>query len=316
MRKTAVLILIALFSAVSSASGQDTTLRYRWSPGDEVRYRIGQQFSTTMSGLPAIGDVVVDLTMAQVVRMTVQDVAADGTATIRQTFESVRLEQNSPFGKTVFDSASAEKSADPGSVSLGMLLSTMVGESVTVAIGSDGAVGKVEGMSALVDKMLTALPSGSTSFVGDQLKAFLSDDAIRSMVGQGFAMFPLRPLRTGESWTSQSDVTNPLFGRASVTRTLTLDRVETLSGVSLAHIVVRFATKQTGAPTAIFGVNANVGDSESTGEIVFDTTKGRLHHSSMKGETPIDVSLAPPGGEPIHVTGLSRSSLTLEIVDK
>jgi hypothetical protein len=56
-------------------------------------------------------------------------------------------------------------------------------------------------------------------------------------------------------------------------------------------------------------------DNETTGEIVFDATKGRLLQTLLKGETPMELSLAPPGGEPIHIKGVTRSVVTMEIVE-
>jgi len=318
MRNFTLAFLIAVFSGVSPAFCQDTTLRYQWAKGDEVRYRIRQQSSATMSGLPAVGDMTVDMTIAQVVRMAVQDVAADGTATLRETFESIRFEQSSPLGRTVFDSASPEKPADPGSVSMGTLMATMVGESVTIVMGPNGTVAKVEGMSALADKALNALPPGpATAVVGGQLKGLMSDDSIRSLMGQSFAIFPDRPVKTGETWTSHFEQANPLLGIMSATRTLTLTSVESRDGVVLAHLAVRLATKQTGSATSpIAGMSVKVEDSESTGEMVFDATEGRLQQASLKGELPTDLSLTPPGGEPIHVTGVTRNVVTTEVVDK
>jgi Family of unknown function (DUF6263) len=317
MRNATLAFLVAVFTSVVPASAQDTTLRYRWITGDEARYRIIQQSSVTLSGLPGIGDMTMDVSMAQVVRMAVQDVAADGSATLRETFESVRIEQSSPMGKTLFDSASPEKPADQSSVTLGSVMSAMIGESVTIVIGPDGATGKVEGMSALIDKTLKTLPPGpAAAFAADQIKGLLSDDAIRNIVGQGMAIFPDRPLKTGETWSSQIDQANPVLGNMSIARTFTLTAVENRNGVSLAHIAVRLAIKQVGpAPLAIPGMSISANSSESVGEIVFDATIGRLLHTSLKGETPMEMSLTPAGGEPIHVKGLTRSLVTMELVE-
>ena len=46
--------------------------------------------------------------MSQVFRTIVEDVAADGTATLSLVIESVRMEIDSPLGKSVFDSSSKD----------------------------------------------------------------------------------------------------------------------------------------------------------------------------------------------------------------
>ena len=50
-------IAVALVGDVSSALGQDATLRYKWVKGDQVRYRTTQRSSTTMSGVPGLGEL-------------------------------------------------------------------------------------------------------------------------------------------------------------------------------------------------------------------------------------------------------------------
>ena len=57
------------------ASEQDVTLRYRWTKGDNLRYRHTQQSTAAISGLPGMGDMTVDSTMAQVFKVAAEDVA-------------------------------------------------------------------------------------------------------------------------------------------------------------------------------------------------------------------------------------------------
>ena len=104
---------VAALVGASVLHGQGTTLRYKWQKGDEVRYRLTQQGTTSMSGVPGAGDMTVEQNFVQVMRMTVQEVAADGSATVRQTFEPVRIEMGMPDGKMVFDSASPNKPDNP-----------------------------------------------------------------------------------------------------------------------------------------------------------------------------------------------------------
>jgi hypothetical protein len=319
MRHATVAFLLAVCAGVSSAYGQDTTLRYHWVKGDEVRYRFSQQSGSTLSGPQGASESTTNLSLTMVVRMAVQDVAADGAATLRETFESLRVEQVSPLGKAVFDSASGDKPAGQPAATLGSYMSAMVGESVIVEMGPDGGTRKVEGMSAIFDKMLKSLPPGpAADLVAGQLKGFMSDDAIHNMIGQSFDAFPDRPIKTGETWTNESEQTNPLFGKVPATRTSTLSRVESRNGALLAHIAVRLAVKPTGPGTPISpGISATMGNSESAGEIVFDTTRGRLQQTSITVETPMDLTVPQPGGgEPLHLKGVARNVLTMEIVEK
>src|SRR5437879_5739485 len=93
-----VTTFVILAGPVGSVFGQDVTLQYRWTKGDEVSYRFVQQSTTTVSGLPGRGEMTVETSMSQVLRTTVDDVAADRTATLRYIYESARWEMKSPMG--------------------------------------------------------------------------------------------------------------------------------------------------------------------------------------------------------------------------
>jgi len=316
MRFATLALLVVILALVSSTFAQDATLRYKWIKGDEARYRISQLSNITMSGLPGIGEMTMETNMIQVVRMTVDDVAADGGVTLRQTFESVRIEQNSPIGKTVFDSTAKDPAADP---TLAAIMSTMVGESVVMVLAPSGAVLKVDGMSRILEKMTGALPqSPVTAPLVNQLKASLSDDAMRSVTEQGFAIFPNHPVKVGETWTSQFQMNNPILGRLNSERSSTLKGIENSNGASVAHIAVTLAMKQgaDSVPPGILGVSAKMGDSETQGEILFDVAKGRVQRSSLKSETPMSISLDAPGAGAINAKSIVRTTMVMEIVEK
>jgi len=102
----AAAVAVGLVGAATSSFAQEVTLRYGWTKGEETRTRMTQQASTSISataipGGPGNGSV--ESSMSQVFRTIVEDVATDGTATLRPVIESVRMELSSPLGKTVTD---------------------------------------------------------------------------------------------------------------------------------------------------------------------------------------------------------------------
>jgi len=309
-------IAVALVGDVSSALGQDATLRYKWVKGDQVRYRTTQRSSTTMSGVPGLGELTIDQTIVQVVQTVVEDVAADGGVTLRQTFESVRLEQSSPTGTFVFDSTVAGTPADQGAAVMATIMAAMVGEAVTIRIAPSGRVNTVEGMSRILEKAVTTLSaSPATTLAFNQIKESMGDDAMRGLVEQGFAVFSDRPVKAGDSWTSQSEMINPILGKVTVARTFTLRSFDSRDGASLARLAVSVAIKQVEPSTAgPLGFGAKLGDSKSAGEIVFDITKGRVQQTSFKSETPLNMSFPQPGADPVDIKGLSRTEQSMEIL--
>ena len=61
-----------------SALRQDVTLSYRWTKGETVRYRIVQQSTTTISGIPGgMGDMAIDQSTTQVMATVAEEVTPD-----------------------------------------------------------------------------------------------------------------------------------------------------------------------------------------------------------------------------------------------
>src|SRR5262245_10518164 len=94
-RIVAAAVALGLVGAVTTSSAQDVTLGYRWTMGEQTRIRVTQRSSTTIAGTATSGgpgDQRVEWSMTGVFRTIVEDVAADGIATLRQVIESLRME--------------------------------------------------------------------------------------------------------------------------------------------------------------------------------------------------------------------------------
>ncbi len=303
----------------SVAFGQGTTLQYRWIKGDDLRYRFTVQGSTTMSGMPGVAEMQMEQTSVQVVRLKVLDVAADGSATLSQTVESMRMEMSTQDGKTVFDSAAADTAADSGPPELRATLAAMLGEPITITMAPTGAVIKVEGLSRIVDKMMKTIPQGGAAalFVS-QLKAGMTDEAVRSTFSQGFVTFPDHAVTTGGTWTGEFPMSIPNMGTLSTSKTSTLVGIESNSGSPVARIATAISMRQVApSPQAgPMGMTFKIADCKGEGEVLFDIAKGRVLKSSYKSDMPMTMSMPSPGGEQVNVKSLVRSTATMEIVDK
>src|SRR5262245_15593322 len=186
--------LAFLATATGSASGQDVTLQYRWTKGEEIRQRVVQQTITTVAGLPGGAGAGVEANMTQVIRTTVDDVAADGTATLHYAYESARWEMKTPIGTTVFDTAST----DPGNAGFPAgakdVLAAMFGDAYVVVMMPNGQIAKVEGIDRLREKMFNSIPPDPAAApLLEALKNNFSEDEIRNSLTQASIQFPDRP---------------------------------------------------------------------------------------------------------------------------
>jgi Family of unknown function (DUF6263) len=316
-------VALGLVGTATSSFAQEVTLRYRWTKGEETRTRVTQQASTTISAstIPAgPGNGSVESFMSQVFRTVVEDVAADGTATLRQVIESVRMEFNSPLGKTVFDSASKESdptSANPLGKTMSAAYSAMIGQSLTMVVSPRGTVQKIEGMARLMERVLNAQPQDRIApDVLDGFRNTFSDDITRDMLGWGTAPLPDRPLHPGDTWEDHLSALVPMLGATTTSRTWTLEGVET-SGISLARLSAKLAIRaEPSAAQPALGAPIAIQTSEGTGEseLFFDIARGRVQRVTTTLTLPMTMSNPAPNGGSMSLQMLIKSTLTLELV--
>jgi len=308
-------IIAILLALTSVAEAQTVTLRYRWTKGESLSYRSVLQNDSTISGMPGMGDMNVGQTMTQVIKTDVTDVAPDGTATLKQTFLSVRMEMATPMGKVVYDSAApSANTADPISETVGKFMGRMVGESIVTVMGPDGRIRKVEGASAILDKALQGLGSDPASAaMAQSLRSVMSDDAMRSNLEQTFAGLPLPPVKQGDTWKGSINIGNEMIGRITGIPIFTLKAIEG----DTARIGVTVTLKQESAPTGgPMGMSLKIAESKGEGEIVFDVAAGRMRRSTMRTELPATMTMTTPDGTTATMNNLTKTTMTMELVEK
>jgi Family of unknown function (DUF6263) len=321
LKLVAVSLLAALMLAGTSllAFRQEVTLRYRWNKGETLRYRITQHTASNISGLPGMGDITVEQTISQVFRSSTENVAQNGSTTLQQVIESAKVDFNTPMGKLAYDSANPSAAPDPQTKMLQATFSAMIGEPVTVIMDSTGTVEKVEGFTRLVEKMFKTLPQDPASAAGlNALKTSLSDDAMRNMLGQGFAVLPARPIKPGDTWNSQLTNTNPMVGKMTTTITSTLKAIEGAGDNQVARVAMKLAITQDGAgamPNPM-GLVTKVGESTGEGELTFDLGKGRLQRSSLHTLLPMTMTGNGPDGSPVTMQSNAKTTVSMELIEK
>jgi hypothetical protein len=309
--------VLAVALTAAPLAAQEATLRYRWTAGEEVRYRISLETNSIVSGMPGMGDMTVDQTLAQVIKIAVADVAADGTATLRQTFESVKMDMNGPMGRIAYDTASPPTAPNPMTEPLKQVLGAMVGQTITVVQAPDGTVRKVEGASAIVARITSGMPQDPAAAALTQgLKSMLSDDAMRATLEQSFSKLPAGPVKSGDTWNGEISIGNDMIGKINGAVTFTLKALEGPADAALARIAVSMVMKQVTAPPA--GPNdmkVQLGDSRGQGEMTFDVARGRIRRSTMKTDMPSTVTMTGPDGT-VDMRNKSTTTMTMELIEK
>jgi hypothetical protein len=314
----------ALLILTNALFAQTVTLRYHWTKGEELRYRYTQQTQTSMSGpqgLPGLaGGMSMDQKLIQTIRIVVDDVAADGTVTLRQIVEGVRIERNMPSlpglpaGNTVFDTSKGDAATAPDQVAL----AGMVGKAIKVVMSPTGAVLKMEGMKQIMDDVTKNLTQNTPAAAGalNSLSDSFDDESLGSL--QRFAQFPDRALKPGDAWDRQRSMTNPITGKATTSETYALQRIDG----NVAHIKLTSTTKQE-SPGELPGLpnmqmQMRMDDTTGEGELLIDVTKGRLQRSGINttGTVTMTMSAPSPNGAPANITMSTKTttSILMELI--
>ncbi len=313
-----IITFVALVASAAPAYAQGATLRYRWNKGETVTYRMTMQTSSLITGMPGTTGRKVDQTMTQVIGMTVEDVGADGATTIRQTFQSVKMEMNGPMGHIVYDTAAPGSIANPMVQSLRQVLGAMVGESVTIVQAPDGSVRKVEGASRIVDKIMKGIPDDPAAQGAAQgMRSVLSDEALKTTTEQSFSKLAPNPVSPGDTWEGQLSLGNDAIGRMAGVVRFTLKGIEGPPDAGVARIAVALTLKQQSAPPpAPNGMSVKQGDARGEGEILFDVANGRIRKSTMKTDLPSTITGQTPDGSPATMLNKTTTTVTMELVGK
>ena len=314
--RIAFMIVAALVSSATLAA-QDVNLRYRWTKGEEVRYRNTIQTDMLMSGLPGMGDMNVSMTMVQINKLVVDGIAADGTATIRSTTESIKMTMNIPMmGEVTYDSANPQPAgSNPLVDSIGQSVGALVGETLTLAVAPSGKVGKIDGLAQLVEKVKKASPTSGGAMGMGNMDSFFSEDAQRSTIEQSFAVMPDKPVKTGDTWKNEYKIPSPL-GSQVASYVCTLKDQLTLSGNPTARITTTGGVKAAGAPGAMGPMTVTMGDGTSQGELLFDTKLGRVRKSTGTLTQPLSMRMSAPDGTDIALQAVQKTTSTMELIDK
>jgi hypothetical protein len=312
--RIAFMIAAALISSATLAA-QDVTLRFKWTKSEEIRYRTTIQTDMQMSGMPGMGDMNVTMTMVQLTKMTVDDVAADGSATLRNTYESIKMTMQIPMmGEVTYDSAAPPPAGSNAMADMiGKSVGAMVGEAITMVVAPNGKVGKIDGLSRVAEKVKAATPGAGAP--GMNTDSFFSEDAQRSAIEQSFAWMPEKPVRPGDTWKNEFKIPSPLGSQVN-TMVNTLKGQETVGGNNVARIATTGTIKPTGEPGTMGPMTVTMGEGKSTGETLFDTKLGRVRKSTGTMTQPLSMRMSGPDGTDIAIQAVQKTTSTMELIEK
>ena len=261
----------------AGSSEAAATLRWKFKPGEVVRYSMNQ--TTTNSYKPKNG-VQAESVMTQVVDLhwTVKSVSAEGVAELTQTIDRVRarIEGAGQPSAFKFDSEAAadatqEPQDGPIAAQLVPLLKTLVGAEFTFKMSELGELSDIKVPERLLESVRRANSGGG--------KSVFSDEGMKNLVTQSSLTLPQAPLDSGKNWRRQDRIPLPLLG------TMILDKTYTLKGADgddPRRVQIALVTKVTIQPATEAGVDLKINRQDGGGVFSFDLDRGRVVSSRVE----------------------------------
>ena len=304
--------------SVVHGAAQAVQLRYQWKQGDVLTYQTEVRTTSSASGGPR-GTETFEQTLTQTFQLTVAAVnPADGSATLRQSIEAVAVEMDTPAGKVAYDSRKKlPEDADPRLLGMAKTLGGMVGEAISVTMASTGAVRRIDGTARIVQKLIENLPRDPMAGgLAQNIKAMLSDDALRSSLEQSFSRLPEQAVTVGETWSAEQTVSAGASGRVLGKTTFTLKSIDGTGDAAMARIAVSLALQQEEVPGPGASTMVKLGaGSKGTGEVVFNIGRGRIETNSMLTDMPSTVTMRGPDGAAMTLQNNTKTTMTMRRVE-
>lgn len=301
-----LLFLVGLSGTLPAQEGDKVTLEWKFKKGESFRYEMTMNTDMSVGGM----EIVQEMVMGQAFDVT--DVGADGTGTLKVTYDRIKFKMDGPMAAD-FDSDKEKKADDL----FGSIFGAMVGKSLTMQMNRKGEIVKVEGMAKLMDDIVKELPEEHQVMAG-MIKGQMTDDYAKSMAQNSFGFLPKTPVAKGEMWESASKSVIAGIGKADLKGKSTLKEIrEGKEAVVAQDFKLEFMAEEEGGAGPMGA--ADIGPTRTKGEMVWLLDQGRMKSSKSTatmeftaggGEASMtmkmEMKLAPrerktvatPGGEP------------------
>ena len=273
--------LVALSGGLTAQDGDKVTLDWKFKKGDSLRYEMSMNMEMDFGGMEIGQEMLFRLLWE------VQDVTADGTGTVKCTYERIKVKMDGGPMSSDYDS-DKDKKADESDL-MARIFSAFVGQSLTMQMTKGGQCLKFEGMEKLVDAAMKELPEEMQA-MGGMMKANLTDDYFKSTMQMQFGFLPKESVGKGDVWNDTASLSMGMMGKMDMKTKSTLKEIR--AGKDSKEAVISQETKfdfkadeAGGGPMGAMEIT----NSKQKNEVVWLVDKGCAQ--STKGTTTMDMSV-------------------------
>lgn len=300
--------LAVLFSLTTPPCYADdgVSLQWKWEKGRVLRYRMVQEHRQMPPG--TIAETVTRQTI--VLREEVTDVTGDGIATVHTSFESVKMEMDTPSGKMSYDSTNPSDLVK-ASTFLFRPIARLANASFTMKLNREGKVLELSGFEKTMSDILPPEQDGGAIAAGmnAQIKHMYSDQSMKQMMDTSLHVLPDKPVAAGDTWDRRIDAEMPVIGTMTEQGTYTLERIDEKESQKTAHITSK-AQLSLDAPSPYAGMlKSSMKNGTASGEIDFDVEQGCLLRQAQNIRMEIETTVLGPS--PVSAAGRQTTTRRL-----
>jgi hypothetical protein len=301
------LSLLVLVVVAGSVSAADQPIELKLSPAkgqvQKLQATLTQKVTQTISGT----EQALSQTIALGYTFATQDVAADGTATVKVTYDTVSFKQTSQVGNIEYDSANPPP---PGQIHpMARGFAALAGQSFTMKVTPTGKITEIQGLDQMVDAILKKLDiaEGPAKPIAEKaIRHDFGEEALKDNMEGLLAIYPDKPVSLGDSWTKKLSVSKgfPMLMENNFTLKEATPSAATLAVKSKLStnpdappidmrnqkITYTLTGEQTGTMVVDRGsgwVKSADMTQKVTGEMVTDAGAGRIAKTPMTVETRV-----------------------------
>jgi hypothetical protein len=240
-------------------SGDAIDLKFNLAKGASYDYNMNMDMSVkgNANGQP----INVTNKMAMGYHFGVTDDSA-GWKKISSTISRIAMNINAGSGVNInYDSDKPVDTSDMVNGTMGKVLGAMKGGEFTFTMNDKGKIGSVTGITEMMNRMMASVPNAG-AMAGSMSSAF-NEDNFKQNIQQAFGMYPDKPVKPGDAWTSAMNMNNAGMS-------IKMNNTYTLESVSGDNANIKVNSKITSpSGDSTMGINGSM-----TGTMKYDIPTG------------------------------------------
>ncbi len=277
MKKILAGLLLAATFAGGCKSGEAVDLKFNLAPGSNYKFTTttDQSIDQTMGGSTTSMKQNIIFEMLYKVKSV-----KDGVADIDVSYDRIKMGMAGGGMDMKWDSKDSAGN-NPLLSGMGMLLN----KPFQMQTNSLGKVISVTGFSAAIEAMMQQVSPEAAPMQASLMQSF-SDSAIRKMLGQVTEIYPEKPVKVGDTWKKNMDITSgPILMMMDNTYKLT----SVSGGVANVSVDSKITTKPAGEAAGMPGMELDLKGTQK-GDMKIEVATGLIQNSTLKQDISGDIT--------------------------